>query len=254
VGVDPAGSLFYDYFHSKTIVKCQQYLIEGIGEDILPSTLDFSVLDEVLRVQDGESFRFTRRLAREEGILSGGSAGAALHGAFQYGQRLGPDDAMVVLIPERGERTLGKIYNDEWMRRNQFLDEGGNRNARSLLAHKRSNFHDLVTLEPGATVREAIRIMQELEISQIPVVRDGQVVGTIREDQIIDLLLHAGDRKDGPVEAVMDDALPEVDGDATVEQLQEIFSNGGSAVIVRLTGGRREILTKYDLIHGLAHA
>jgi cystathionine beta-synthase len=252
VGVDPFGSLFYDWFHHKTLVKAQGYKIEGIGEDILPGALDFSVLDDVVQVQDKESFLAARRLTREEGILAGTSAGAALVGLWKCAKTLPAGALVVVIIPERGERALGKIYNDEWMRRNQFLAEGGDVCAADLVDRKARDMAQLVTLPPNARIGEAIRIMQESDVSQIPIIADGQVVGNLREDQIIDLLLHTPQRQDAPVEEIMEDAVPEVAGDAPAGEVQEFFVNGHSAVLVRLSGGRRGILTKYDLIHGLA--
>jgi cystathionine beta-synthase len=252
VGVDPFGSLFYDWFHHRTLVKAQGYKIEGIGEDILPGALDFSVLDDVVQVQDKESFLAARRLTREEGILSGTSAGAALVGVWKWCKNLPAGTLVVVIIPERGERALGKIYNDEWMRRNQFLAEAGDVSAADLVARKSRDLAHLVTLPPNARIGEAIRIMQESDVSQIPIIADGQVVGNLREDQIIDLLLHMPQRQDAPVEEIMEDAVPEVAADAPAGEVQEFFVNGHSAVLVRLSGGRRGILTKYDLIHGLA--
>lgn len=252
VGVDPFGSLFYDWFHHKTLVKAQGYKIEGIGEDILPGALDFSLLDDVVQVQDKESFLAARRLAREEGILGGTSAGATLCGVWKWCRSLPKGTLVVAIIAERGERALGKIYNDEWMRRNQFLAEAGDVSAADLVARKSRDLAPLVTLPPNARIGEAIRIMQESDVSQIPIIQDGQVVGNLREDQIIDLLLHTPERQDAPVEEIMEDAVPEVAADAGADEVQEFFVNGHSAVLVRMSGGRRGILTKYDLIHGLA--
>jgi len=252
VVVDPKGSLFYDYFHTKTMVKPEGYLLEGIGEDILPSTLDFSVLDDCLQVHDGESFRMARRLAREEGILSGGSSGAAMVGALRYARSLPAGKVVVVLLCERGERALGKIFNDEWMREKGLIPEGSELSAKHLLERKDPALRDLMVLGPDALVSAAIHLMQEHEISQIPIVDGGQLVGTVREDQIIDLLLHTPARKEGPLSEVMEDPLPEADEDATLEEIQETLAAGHSAVIVRGRGGRRGILTKYDLIQALS--
>lgn len=252
VGVDPFGSLFYDWFHHKSLVKAQGYKIEGIGEDILPGALDFSVLDDVVQVQDKESFLAARRLTREEGILAGTSAGATLVGVWKWCRNLPKGTLVVAIIAERGERALGKIYNDEWMRRNQFLAETAEVCAADLVARKTREMTALVTLPPNARIGEAIRIMQDHDVSQIPIIADGQVVGNLREDQIIDLLLHTPERQDAPIEEIMEDGVPEVSADAPLSDVQEYFVNGHSAVLVRLQGGRRGILTKYDLIHGLA--
>lgn len=254
VGVDPQGSLFYDWFHTKSKARAEMYKIEGIGEDIFPSTLDFSVLDDVIRVQDGESFRMARRLAREEGILAGGSSGSALVGALRYVEQKGGLAGKLVcfLVCERGERSLGKAFNDEWMRRHGFLTEGEETPARDVLKRKGREITALVSLSPSQPMSEAIRIMREMDVSTIPVVRDGQVVGTVREEQVIDLLLLAPKGRETAVEDVMDDPLPEVNSDTPIGEIHQLFLRGNHAVLVRMEGGRREILTKYDLIHGLA--
>src|SRR6185503_13173451 len=155
-----------------------------------------------------------------EGILAGTSAGAALVGTWKYCKGLPAGKLVVVIIPERGERALGKIYDDEWMQRNQFLSESADVTAADLVARKAPDHSNLVSLPPNARIGEAIRIMQETDVSQIPIIKDGQVVGNLREDQIIDLLLHTPGRQDAPVEEIMEDAVPEVAGDAPVDEVQ----------------------------------
>jgi cystathionine beta-synthase len=122
IGVDPVGSLLYEFFHYGTIGKPELYQVEGIGEDIFPATLDFSVIDDVLQVSDKESFLWARRLARMEGILAGGSAGSALAAAMQVVPSLSEMDFLVVLIPDTGDRYLSKLYDDEWMKENHYLE------------------------------------------------------------------------------------------------------------------------------------
>ncbi|MHC4925413.1 MAG: PLP-dependent cysteine synthase family protein, partial [Planctomycetota bacterium] len=120
IGVDPIGSLYHEFFKTGELGPAHVYDVEGIGEDFLPTTSDFSVVDDVVQVTDKDSFLAARRLAREEGIFAGGSAGSAIDGALRVARELGPDDLLVVLLPDRGERNLGKVYNDEWMRENQY--------------------------------------------------------------------------------------------------------------------------------------
>ena len=122
IGADPAGSMLYDFFHTGKTVKTETYKVEGIGEDILPKTLDFSVLDDCLRVTDKESFLWARRLARREGIFAGGSAGSAMAAAMQVAPTLTEKDFMVVFIPDTGSRYLSKIFNNEWMRDNRYFE------------------------------------------------------------------------------------------------------------------------------------
>ncbi len=224
---------------------------------VLLATTDRGGDAETQRVEDRDAAQAARRAAAEEGLLTGMAGGTALAAALRRADRAGdagPAETVIALLTGRGERALTTVFDDDWMRRHHLLPERSALTAGAIVARKGGAPREVVVLAPDARVSDAVRIMQELEISQIPIVDEGAVVGTVREDQVIDLLLHAPDSKDGPVSAVMDDPLPEVDGAASVEAVQELLVSGHTAVLVRLDGGGRDIVTKYDLIHGLTRS
>jgi len=206
-----------------------------------------------LLISDFEALATARRLAQEEGILgSAGSGGAAVAAALRLLHEAPAGAIVVAMVPAADKGDLLTTYDAAWWAEHHGTHEESTLTAADILARKHDGPTDLVTLAPTDTVVDAIRIMRDLEVSQIPVLSDGRIIGTIREDQVIDLLLHASERKDGPVESVMEDPLPELDEDASVDALQSLLARGGSAVIVHRADGTRDILTKYDLIHALA--
>jgi len=253
VGVDPVGSIFHQFFHTGKPGEARVYKTEGIGEDFFPRALDFSILDDVVQVNDREAFLMARRLTREEGIFAGGSSGSALFGALRVARDLPPEATVVVLLPERGERNLGKIYNDAWMRENQFLDSSPSLTAEDLLGRKRAGVTNLVSVSPETPLQDAIRTMKEKEISQLPVVdAAGEMVGSVREDQMIDILVHGGDIRHLKVGEVMEEPFPRVEAAASAQEIQRLLAAGHPAVLVTGEGGRTGIVTKFDLIHTLA--
>ncbi len=206
-----------------------------------------------LLVSESDALATARRMAREEGVLAAAAeGGAAVAAALRLASDAPSGGIVVALVPAADRHDLITAYDDAWWAENHGDAQRTSLTAAGVLAHKDEGPGALVTLEPDATVAQAIRIMRDLEVSQIPVLRGDRIVGTIREDQVIDLLLHAPERKEGAVETVMEDPLPEIDEAASVTDLQSLLVRGGSAVIVRRRDGAREILTKYDLIHALA--
>src|SRR6266571_7917098 len=171
VGADPEGSLY-----SGAIAP---YKVEGVGEDFMPGTMDIKIVDQIVQVTDKQSFVAARRLAREEGILVGGSSGLALHAALEVARERGPDEVIVVLFPDTGRNYLSKFFNDEWMRQNGYLARLGAVRIREVLAEHAQGMPPLVTVEAGRSVGEAIDLMQRYGISQLPVVEESNGQGIV---------------------------------------------------------------------------
>ncbi len=194
VGVDPVGSILYDAWKrggDATGLEAFTYKVEGIGEDFIPTTLDLSLVDEVVQVDDGESFLWTRRLVREEGIFVGGSSGSALAGAVKAAQGLGPDRLMVVIFPDSGSRYLSKVFDDDWMREHGFLVDR-RRDVTARIVAQARGLPELVTASPGDRMTEVIGRLRQHGISQLPVVGDdGRLVGLVSEVDLLEHMLHA---------------------------------------------------------------
>jgi cystathionine beta-synthase len=254
IGADPAGSILYDFFHTGAQVKGEPYKVEGIGEDFFPSTLDFSVLDDVIRVTDKESFQWARKLARLEGIFGGGSAGTALGAAAKLFPAMADNDLMVIFIPDTGMRYLSKVYNNEWMKDNRYLESPVPLTAEEIVQAKlgAGPRRDLVTVAPANPVSAALERMQAQDFSQLPVFDSGVPVGAIYEDEILNLALEGSDLKKLLVAEVMSEGFPVLKPAATIEQITSRITRDCPAVFVDLGDGRYEILTKYDLLHSIA--
>ncbi len=254
VGVDPIGSMYYDKFHSDRDIKPATYLVEGIGEDFYPTTMHLDVLDDVLRIDDRTCFTVARKLARLEGIFSGGSTGAAVWGALEYARRnkLGKDQIVVTMACDHGLRYLSKVYSEQWLRENGMLESEYLLTASELLEDRRSSKLPLVALGPDATADEALQLLKEHGISQIPVLEDGEPRGSVHETQIVELIVRHKDPKQVRVAEIMDKPFPLVSGDSPLEEVAGLLTRENPAVLVRGASGELGIITKFDLISHIA--
>jgi len=254
IGVDPVGSLYYEFVKTGKVGKAQTYVVEGIGEDIFPATMDFSVLDDVLQVTDQECFVCTRRLVKTEGIFTGGSGGGCVSAALRVARALPAENFVVAFLPDTGMRYLSKVYSDEWMRERGYADTEVPLTAADVVAAKQraGKAREMVLARPYQTVFHALRTMQEQDISQVPVFEETTCVGTIYEDQILNLALQGKDLRKLVIREVMSKPLPQVPHDAPVQRVTHLLSHEGPAVFVVMGEGRYEILTKYDLMGTIA--
>ena len=254
IGVDPFGSLYYEYAKTGNIGKARTYVVEGIGEDILPSTMDFSVLDDVIQVNDEECFLWARRLAKREGIFTGGSGGGCISAALRVAKDCQKGDFVVAFRPDAGGRYLSKIYNDSWMRELGYADSEVTLTAGDVIRVKRQNgkTRDLIVVGPNRTVFHALQTMQQQDISQLPVFEDDRSVGTVFEDQILNLALQGKDLRKLILREVMGAPLPQVPSNAPVERVTHLLSHESPAVFVEMEAGNLEVLTKFDLMDTIA--
>jgi cystathionine beta-synthase len=254
IGVDPAGSLLHDFFHSGKVGRAETYKVEGIGEDIFPDTLDFSVLDDAIRVTDKESFVSARRLARMEGIFAGGSAGSALAGALKIAPTLSENDCLVVFIPDSGSRYLSKLYNNEWMKDNRYVESTLPLTAGEIVQAKaaQGKLRDLVTAAPSESLSVALERMRANDFSQLPVFEKGAPVGALYEDTLLSVTLEGKDLKRLVVLEVMSAPFPVVSSSSAIDQVTSCITRDCPAVFVDMGNGHYEILTKYDLLQAIA--
>jgi len=247
IGIDTYGSVFKKYhetgvFDEKEIYP---YITEGIGEDILPKNVDFSLIDHFEKVTDKDGALMCRRLAREEGILLGYSAGSAFAGLLQIKDQLTKDDVVVVVIHDHGSRYVGKIYNDDWMRERGFLED--DLTVKDMISAK--NGEKFISVSPKDTVRSVFNLMKEKDISQLPVVEKDKILGSITESAVLSYLLENPFKNtENQVETIMGDAFPLVEEDLPVKNLARYISKKIPAVVARDKAGSMHILTQYDII------
>ncbi|MGH9253917.1 MAG: pyridoxal-phosphate dependent enzyme [Vicinamibacterales bacterium] len=250
-GIDTYGSVFKKFKETGIFDKNEiyPYITEGIGEDFLPANVDFDVIDQFEKVTDKDAAIMTRRIAREEGIFAGNSAGSAMAGLLQLRDYFTKDDVVVVIFHDHGSRYLGKMYNDEWMRAKGFLEVSG-MTARDLVALGVSG--ELYAVEASRPVEEAIRIMSDRDFSQISVTRNGRVVGSLNEAHLYNEFVHDPAVRHKPIEAIMQPAFSFVDISTPVELLATMITPENPAVLVRdFKTDKTFIITRSDIIRVL---
>jgi len=250
-GIDTYGSIFKKYKETGIFDKNEiyPYITEGIGEDFLPANVDFSVIDHFEKVTDKDAAVMTRRIAREEGIFAGNSAGSAMAGLLQLKDHFTADDVIVVIFNDHGSRYLGKMYNDEWMREKGFLEKSGMM-ARDLVAAGVPG--ELLAIEGTEPVEFAVKLMSEHDFSQISITRDKRLVGSLNETHLYSQLVADPAVKSQPVESIMQPAFPFVDISTPVELLATMITPANPAVLVRdFKTDKTFIITRSDIIRVL---
>ena len=250
IGADPVGSILKQYKETGTIGEAHTYKIEGVGEDFIPSATDFSVVDRVISCNDRDGLNLARKLARVEAIFVGGSAGMAAWVALEVARACAPGDLVVVLLPDTGERYLSKVHNDEWMRDNHLLDPSTS-SAGQVATSKVRKLPQLLTVQSGQPLKQALALIEQHEISQIPVMRGSDVVGTLEESEVLKAALSDPRAVEVPVDRWMGKPLPVVEADEHVEQITRLLARD-PAVLVRRDGQIMGILTRYDMLQFIA--
>ncbi|MDZ4804039.1 MAG: cystathionine beta-synthase [Candidatus Eisenbacteria bacterium] len=248
IGVDPEGSILRDYFYTKQMTVARPYKVEGIGEDIIPGTTHFQYIDEIVKVNDRECLNMARRISRTEGILVGGSCGAAVAGAIKYLRDKDENTLAVVILPDTGERYLSKVYNDAWMRDNGLL-ELEDVTVADVLKSKRGRLPELVTVDAADTVRRALDLIREYDITSIPVFLDGKMAGSINENTVMRSVLEAPGVLDERVGRLMEAPLPIVQAEDPVREIISILARkSASSVLVMENNQAAGIITRTDVI------
>jgi cystathionine beta-synthase len=248
---DPIGSLYTHYHRTRTLGEGHPYKVEGIGGDKIPSALWFDVVDEFRQVPDRTAFTMARRLAREEGILAGGSSGLNVYLALEVARELNEPSALVVtILADTGERYLSKLFNDEWMQENQML-EAPRVTVEQLLQRRPPDAPALVSVAASAAVRQALNLMSTYSVSQIPVIEDGQSVGGLIEGTLMTRALAQPALLDRPVREVMESPFPEVEASAPTDRVAAILTRESPAALVRKSGKFIGIVSRYDVLQQL---
>ena len=246
-GVDTYGSVYKKYHETGIFDENEiySYITEGIGEDILPKNVDFSLIDGFTKVTDKDAAVYTRKIALEEGIFVGNSAGSAIKGVLQLKEHFKPEDVVVVLFHDSGSRYVGKMFNDDWMRERGFLDEEITKAEDVIKDHIDK---PLVVVRTEELVSHAIERMRKYKISQIPVIDINGFVGSVDETDLFQSYVSDKNVADKPIKEVMGKPYPIVKSGTSIEEVSKLFSKDNQAVLVDLGNGKHHIITKYDII------
>jgi cystathionine beta-synthase len=250
LGIDTYGSVFKKLHETGIFDKSEiyPYITEGIGEDFVPKNVDMSLIDHFEKVTDRDAALMTRRIAREEGIFVGNSAGSAMAGLMQMKDRFKEGDVVVVIFHDHGTRYLGKIFNDEWMRDRGFIAD--EMKVSDLIARKRDR--QFITIQQDETVKKALDLMKKNDISQLPVMEGTKMVGSITENSVLNFLIENPFRNsDKHVTEIMGIPFPTVDGSVPLSQINRYISRTTPAVIATDKSGSMYILTQYDIIQAM---
>jgi len=252
VCIDPVGSIFYDYWRTGVVPDLfKTYKVEGFGEDFLPSTIDFKLIDEVVQVSDKECFMTARELTRKEGLFTGGSGGGAVAGALKWARQHPEARTILILLPDSGSRYLSKVYDDQWLKENSFLDdENRHGTVRDLLQRRAA---PLITASCTSHVQEIVALMKQHGISQVPLVEDGRLAGMITEVRLLKTMLDDPASVDRPVKELAEPSYELVSPDTPVSRLSQVFSDHAVA-IVQEGSTPTAVITKIDLIDYLARS
>jgi cystathionine beta-synthase len=248
--IDPVGSILYEYFKTRQVAKSfKTYKVEGFGEDFIPGSLNIEMVDDCYQVTDKECFLTARELTRKEGLFTGGSGGGAVCGAVNFAKEHPECRTIVIILPDSGSRYLSKVYDDDWLRENSFLDDEESYGRLSDLMERQQQ--TLITAAPGDEVQKIIRLMKQHGISQLPVLDGDKLLGIISESDLVQALLRDHENIDRPIDGLIDQSYVVVPPDTPLQRLAAIFGEGKVALVQE--GGKvRGLVTKIDFIDHMA--
>ncbi|HEX2963040.1 MAG TPA: pyridoxal-phosphate dependent enzyme [Ignavibacteriales bacterium] len=247
IAADPVGSIFKEYKEYGVITEGTPYLVEGIGQDCIPENVHFQYIDQIMTVTDKQSFAAARKLTREEGIFCGGSTGTNLHAALLIAQELTENDVLVFVVSDTGERYLSKFHNEEWLREKRLLLNAARTLGDISKAKRSGNIKKLISIEAHDKIKSAIKLMNEKGISQLPVMDEGQAVGSLREPKFMAAVLENPALMEEEVSKLMVETFPVLDANADLSEVKKHLTRT-TAVLVAEYGRLVDLVTRYDLI------